>query len=274
MKELIVSQAAFVKEERWDFDYHEPSTLIRSFKPNSLKKVIDVAQVVRAKKDPTKKPNELFQYIDIASIDVETGEIARSQELTGAEAPSRARKLVQAYDIIISTCRPTRKAIAVVPEQLHGQICSTGFSVIRANSTINPLYLHFVLRLDSTMEQFRKFSTGSSYPAILDSDVEKTLIPVPDIKIQDEIVKRIITSLQERKRILEEINRKWEDTVLATVKEISEFAFDFINRSNEKVSFIWSKSQIDDRINVMPKLEEEEEEEDIDDPQLEMDLEI
>ncbi|GAA4394335.1 hypothetical protein GCM10023187_00010 [Nibrella viscosa] len=144
MKNLIVHQKSLIKEERWDFDFHEPSELIKSFDPSSLKKVIDVAEVVKAKKDPTKNPDETFQYIDISSVDIETGEIARSQDLTGAEAPSRARKLVQAYDIIISTCRPTRKAIAVVPEELHGQICSTGFSVIRANANINPLYLHWV----------------------------------------------------------------------------------------------------------------------------------
>lgn len=270
MEKLIVYQKALIKEERWDFDFHEPPTLIKQFQGASLKKVIEVASVVKAKKDPTKKPDELFQYIDIASVDIETGEVSRNQELTGAEAPSRARKLVQGYDIIISTCRPTRKAIAVVPVELHGQICSTGFSVIRANEKINPLYLHFALRLNSTIEQFRKFSTGSSYPAILDSDVEKTLIPVPDIEIQNEIVKRIKISLLDRKRIIEQINKQWEDTISFTVNEISTLKFDFDKTPKVDAEFIWDKKQIDDKINSLPKLTVEEI---IDDEQIELELE-
>lgn len=270
MKNLIVRQKSLIKEERWDFDFHEPPALTKPFQVSSLKKVIEVAEVVKAKKDPTKKPDEAFQYIDISSIDIETGEVARTQELTGSEAPSRARKLVQGYDIIISTCRPTRKAIAVIPEELHGQICSTGFSVIRANEKINPFYLHFALRLNSTIEQFRKFSTGSSYPAILDSDVEKTLIPVPDIDTQNEIVKRIKILLLERNKIIQAINKKWEETITDTVGEISNLKFDFSKTPQQSEQLIWSKKQIFDRINTLPKLKVDEE---VEDDQGELDFE-
>jgi type I restriction enzyme S subunit len=54
-------------------------------------------------------------YIDISSVDVSNGIIENPQELIGIEAPSRARKVVPAFDIVISTCRQTRGAIAVVP---------------------------------------------------------------------------------------------------------------------------------------------------------------
>ncbi|GAA4421985.1 hypothetical protein GCM10023187_57800 [Nibrella viscosa] len=130
--------------------------------------------------------------------------------------------------------------------------------------------LHFALRLNSTIEQFRKFSTGSSYPAILDSDVEKTLIPVPDIDTQNEIVKRIKILLLERRRIIDEINKKWEDTISHTVGEISKLSFDFQNTPQVTNGLIWTKSQILERINALPKLDVEEE---IDDDQIELDFE-
>src|SRR6185437_1289969 len=114
------------------------------------------------------------------------------QEVEGVDAPSRARKVVRAFDIVISTCRPTRGAIAVVPISLHNQIASTGFSIWRAKAGTNPFYLHYALRLQSTLEQFRKWSTGSSYPAILDEDVAKTLIPVPSPAEQDRIARLIV----------------------------------------------------------------------------------
>jgi type I restriction enzyme S subunit len=131
------------------------------------------------------------------------------QELIGEEAPSRARKVIRTGDIIISTCRPTRGAIAVVPEELDNQICSTGFSVIRANKGVNTQYLHFILRSESTREQFRKWSTGSSYPAILDEDVLKTLIPLPSKTLQDSIADKSYENTRARNEKIKEANDKW-----------------------------------------------------------------
>ena len=168
MKYILQTQKTLHSEGRWDIDYHLPPEGILAFDKSLLKPVMEAADIVKEKRDPTKEADELFLYIDISCVDVATGVIANPQELIGSEAPSRARKIVNAYDLIISTCRPTRGAIAVVPEEYHNQICSTGFSVIRPRAGVNPFYLHFALRLSSTLEQFRKFSTGSSYPAILD----------------------------------------------------------------------------------------------------------
>lgn len=274
MNVLIASQKQLIKEERWDFDYHSPPELILEFPQDSLKPVIEVAEIVKEKRDPTLMPDSVFQYIDISSVDVEVGEIARTQELTGGEAPSRARKLVRGYDIIISTCRPTRGAIAVVPEELHGEICSTGFSVIRARDGVNPFYLHYAIRLQSTMEQFRKFSTGSSYPAILDSDVAKTRIPVPDIVDQNEIVKSLRVALQTRKEIMERANNDWfkeNNRVLAALRENS-FRYLSLNPF-PSIEVLWHHDEIKKRVVALPSLDGETSgdlELDFDDPKLEI----
>lgn len=157
-------------------------------------------------------------------MDVQIGRIVNPQEVLGDEAPSRARKVVKSDDIIVSTCRPTRGAIAIVPSDLDDEICSTGFSVWRAISTeILPEYLHWALRLESTLEQFRKWSTGSSYPAILDEDVAKTRIPVPNIAKQRQIVDKIIEGLRERDRMIAVADREWariEDDAKKSVSEL------------------------------------------------------
>jgi hypothetical protein len=255
MKALIAAQRQLVKEGRWDFDYHSPAELICSFPTEIIKPVIEVAEIVKDKRDPTRHPDAMFQYIDISSVDVGVGGIARSQELTGAEAPSRARKLVRGYDIIISTCRPTRGAIAVVPEELHGEICSTGFSVIRVRDGINPYYLHYAIRLQSTMEQFRKFSTGSSYPAILDSDVEKTRIPVPSPEEQDKIVRVIRLALYERKKVIEAANKKWFEENEKTLNAIRLNTFEgFSAGEGGGEDIVWKLDQIKERISGLPEL--------------------
>lgn len=221
MKYTLQNLHVLHKEGRWDIDYHLPPEGIKSFSKDILKPVSDAADIVKEKRDPTKNPDDPFIYIDISCVDVATGIIINPQELIGSEAPSRARKVVNAYDLIISTCRPTRGAIAVVPEQYHNQICSTGFSVIRPKNGVNPFYLHFAIRLQSTLEQFRKFSTGSSYPAILDSDVEKTLIPLPDKATQDLVASHILDGLRARQKTIETANELFNENVRAAVESLS-----------------------------------------------------
>ena len=209
MKTLLKSRQELEAVGRWDIDFHLPPEGIKKFPKELLKRVDAVADVVKDKRDPGKEPEVAFQYIDIAAVDVTVGTIANPQDVEGSEAPSRARKVVRAFDVIVSTCRPTRGAIAVVPVSLHDQIASTAFSIVRARADVNPFYLHFALRLPSTLEQFRKWSTGSSYPAILDSDVKKTLIPVPAPEVQDAIAAKVVAALQERATSIRAANSVW-----------------------------------------------------------------
>jgi type I restriction enzyme, S subunit len=58
----------------------------------------------------------------------------------GQDAPSRARKVVQTEDVLVSTTRPNLNAVAMVPDKFNDQIASTGFDVLRAPS-IDPRWL-------------------------------------------------------------------------------------------------------------------------------------
>jgi type I restriction enzyme S subunit len=234
------------QEGRWDIDYHLPPEGVKEFSSKILKPISEAADIVKDKRDPTKESEKQFFYVDISCVDVVTGSIALPQDLVGSEAPSRARKIIQAYDIIISTCRPTRGAIAVIPEKYHDQICSTGFSVIRPKKGINPFYLHFAIRLSSTLEQFRKFSTGSSYPAILDSDVEKTLIPLPDKSTQDLIAAHILNGLSVRRKSIEQANELFDININAVIKSLSSRKYKELNPEFDE--HIYKSDEIKDKI--------------------------
>ncbi|MFO0789071.1 MAG: hypothetical protein U0805_06410 [Pirellulales bacterium] len=256
MKTRVETTARLVAEGRWDIDYHMPPTLIKEFPDGIVKRVSEFAVVSKTKRDPTKRPDEKFQYIDIASVDVVTGTIANPQEITGAEAPSRARKVVRAFDIIISTCRPTRGAIAVVPEELHGEICSTGFSVIRTKPGVNPFYLHFALRLASTLEQFRKWSTGSSYPAILDDDVLKTQIPCPDATGQDNLARTLRSALKSRATAVARANAEWESAFDGIVNAVKSNNVNPTSNSQPTLEEVYSIEQVQERLkSLLPPTE-------------------
>jgi Restriction endonuclease S subunits len=209
MKVLSKTRTELQKAARWDIDFHLPAEGIKRFPKSLLKRVDQVATIAKDKRDPGKKPEETFQYIDISAVDVQVGAVVNQQDVEGADAPSRARKVVRAYDLLVSTCRPTRGAVAVVPRELHNQVASTGFSVVRPQKGVNPYYLQFALRLPSTMEQFRKWSTGSSYPAILDEDVAKTLVPIPDPDEQDRIAALLVKAFAARASEIRKANLAW-----------------------------------------------------------------
>lgn len=218
MKYLVKDNRALATEGRWDIDYHLPTEGILRYPKDHLVPVSVLADISKQTSDPSQQPEATFMYVDIASVNIETGAIMNPQELTGEEAPSRARMIIRAYDVIVSTVRPTRGAIAVIPPELDNQICSTGFCVLQCKQNVNPYYLHFVLRVESTLEQFRKFSTGSSYPAILDEDVLKALVPYANPEEQDAIAKSIMAAYAHRKALLQTAKQELDKAVSASLK--------------------------------------------------------
>ena len=103
--------------------------------------ISDVIREVRTT-DPSTEPSAEITYFDISSIDNEAGRVSDAKVVLGADAPSRARQIVQAKDVLFSTVRPNLRAIALVPEVANG-IASTGFCVLRAALSMDPNYLYF-----------------------------------------------------------------------------------------------------------------------------------
>ena len=136
-----------------------------------------------------------------------------------------------------------------MPVELHNQIASTAFTVLCPKEGVNPYYLHFVLRLESTREQFRKWSTGSSYPAILDEDVEKTRVPFVELAEQDLIAERVIEAFAQREAAIARANSDWN----ATVEGISgEIAAGKVSGPSGKIAY--SYAEIARRQGALPAL--------------------
>ena len=93
-----------------------------NFKDIDMKKINVVTEHCQ-RRDPTKKPNISFKYVDISGVNGDKGIIETYKEIKGKDAPSRARQIIHSNDVIISTVRPNLKATALVPEFLDDQIC-------------------------------------------------------------------------------------------------------------------------------------------------------
>ncbi len=148
----------------------------------------DVVDINKESRDPNKEtPNDKFLYIDIESVEGETGLVKTTKEILGKNAPSRARRVVHQNYIIMSTVRPYLKAFALVPREYNNQICSTGFAVLSCKNEILPRYLLYTLFSKKVIDQCNKMMMGGQYPALNQSQVAKIEIPLPPLPEQRRI---------------------------------------------------------------------------------------
>lgn len=142
--------------------------------------------------DPARWFEKDFTYIDLSSIDNDLGRIISPKIIAAQDAPSRARKVVRRRDVVFATTRPYLKGIALVPAVYEGQVCSTGFCVLRAEpSSVLPEWLYYVCRSNLVLAQVLPKMRGASYPAVTDKDVLTTEVPLPPLAEQRRIVARI-----------------------------------------------------------------------------------
>jgi len=146
-------------------------------------------------RNPSQAPEQTFIYVDISSVDAKSKQIVGAKQLLGKDAPSRARKVINAKDVIVATTRPNLNAVAIVPESLHNQICSTGFCVLRADVELNPTYLFFFVQTSEFVENLSNLVKGALYPAVTDNQVNAQPIPLPPTLAEQE---RIAAMLNER----------------------------------------------------------------------------
>ena len=143
------------------------------------------------KVDPRENPEKGFMYLDISSIDNSIQKITNPKQYLGFDAPSRARQLVKANDVLFSTVRTYLKNIALVPEFYDGQIASTGFSVLRGKPITSGKFLFYYSQTDNFLAPLNELQRGTSYPAVRDGDVREQSYPLPPIPEQERIVERI-----------------------------------------------------------------------------------
>lgn len=138
--------------------------------------------------NPANSPDEEFDYIDVSSVSNQTYAVEATQRLKGRDAPSRARRQVRSGDVIFATIRPTLKRIAVISPEMDGNVCSTGYFVLRPSSEIDHRFLFHSLFTERFMGAMEILQKGASYPAVTDAEVRAQPISFPSLSEQRCIV--------------------------------------------------------------------------------------
>lgn len=129
-----------------------------------------------------------YLYIDLASVDRNNHSIGECQTIDKSNAPSRAQQIVAEGDILFGTTRPTLMRFCHIPKEYDGQVCSTGFCVIRVRKDIvDSHYVYHILFTKHFQDYVEGHQRGASYPAISDREVMNCEIPVPSLKEQERI---------------------------------------------------------------------------------------
>ena len=191
---------------RLDVNYYKPEyreiigTLRNS--PFEIRRLGDIASLSTER---WKRKSGTFRYIEINGIDIFSAQIIRAKKLNVVDAPSRAQIVVRKDDIIVSTTRPYRGAIALVREEYDDSICSTGFSVIRdLKMEINRKYLLHILRSNFILKQMEQRMTGGNYPAITPEELLRIWIPIPLLETQGKIAQIMDEALKDKKEMEKE----------------------------------------------------------------------
>ncbi|MBU3979671.1 restriction endonuclease subunit S [Patescibacteria group bacterium] len=199
---------------RFDADYFQPKyDKLISKLGNNLQLLKNIG---RRKKFTVKINKDIhYRYIEISDINNSTGE-AKYNNIKGNELPANAKMQIEGGELIISKVRPTRGAIAIIPEDWHNNyVASSAFSIFQVQSPTRE-YLQVILRSIVGRLQLVKPTTGTSYPTVTDQDIENLIIPILPLATQQKIadlVKKSHDSRKKSKELLETAKRKVEKMI-------------------------------------------------------------
>ena len=173
-------------------------------------------------KGEQRKPNsdEAFTYVDIGSIDRDKKVIADPQQMSGADAPSRARKVINTGNVLVSLTRPNLNAVALVDERFDNQIASTGFEVIKPVQ-VDSRYVFALVRSKAFIDGISGVVQGALYPAAKSSDVQGFHFPLAPLAEQKVIADKLDTLLAQventkaRLKHIPQLLKRFRQSVLA-----------------------------------------------------------
>lgn len=204
--------------DRWDATYHAslPSAVADRLTREGEKavRVRDVAALSTDRVDPRRSGSRYFDYIEIGDVDAETRDV-RSKRVPSREAPTRARKAVRPGDVLVSTVRPERRGVGVVPEDLAGAVCSTGFAVLRPTN-VDPTVLAALLQTDFVTHQVLRNNIGIAYPAVSEECLLDLVLPIARAQLRKLSPKAKV--IRDRAAEVRRLNEEFADSVSAAVE--------------------------------------------------------
>ena len=209
MKYYLVhySDVKALDDFRLDSEYWHPD-FIKNSQLVSTK--IKVSDLIDPNIDNIKSlhQNGDFEYLEISNISPYN---YKTQTVNFEDAPSRAYYVLKKQDVVVSTVRPNRNAVAYI--QSDNIIGSSGLCVLRAKG-IEPQYLYAFCKTKYFIDCLVRANKASMYPAVSNSDILNTAILVPSDFLRNEI-KKVISSVIDNQKIADKKFFEAQDLVIS-----------------------------------------------------------
>lgn len=140
-------------------------------------KIADFVELNHANIDKN-YPYPTIEYLDTGSLI--SGKIESFQSFSLNDAPSRAKRLVQHNDVLISTVRPDQKHYGIIKNSIENLVVSTGFCVLTCTK-IDPHFIYLLLTNNEMTDYLHTIAEGSTstYPSLKPSDIGSISFQLP-----------------------------------------------------------------------------------------------
>ena len=169
--------------------------------------------------------------------------IEQYQGFSFENAPSRARRIVRAGDVIVSTVRTYLKAVASIHDD-KDVIVSTGFAVIRPKE-VDSRFLAYSLANHYFVEMVSSRSTGVSYPAINASAMVniKNILPPNDIQkciadYLDRKTEAVDTAISDKEKLIRLLEEQRTSVICSAVTKGIDSTAEMKDSGNEWLGYI------------------------------------
>ena len=162
----------------------------------------------------TYTPKEAWPFINyLDTKNITENRIAEIQHLIAGKDkfPTRARRRVQAGDIVYSTVRPDQRHFGIMKNVPENFLASTGFAVIKGKpETACTNFIYWFLAQDHIVERLHTVAehSTSAYPSIKPADIERLTLKLPSLSEQRAIA-GVLSALDDKI----ELDRRTNDTL-------------------------------------------------------------
>ena len=197
------SQVEAVEDFRIDAEYWHPIFVLNSTLVLPHKRLRDFVyeNIANIKSSPI---NRDFEYLEISQISLSGFEYQTTTVQLGEE-PDRAHHLLKKGDVVVSTVRPNRNAVAFI--KTDGIVGSSGLAVLRPNN-IEAEYLLAFCKTSYFVNCLMRANKASMYPAVSTGDILDTPLFVPSKSLRlliVETVKNSALALNKSKQIYAQV---------------------------------------------------------------------
>ena len=191
-------------------NYYLILKILKKLEKNKIVYIANNLNTSLAEKKINKKEFDIikfnkFRYLDIGNTTEHQNIQKGYEEDLLINLPTRARIFIKENDILIPKPIGSNDKITIVPKELDGQLCSTGFIVLRTGDYDKACLITAILKSEIVQKQFFYLQSGSVQPEISIKNFKKILIPIPNNnKINNAIIKEFKEISKESQGLLKD----------------------------------------------------------------------